>query len=221
MAKEIFEAVDAYIDALFVQEDEALKGAVRAAEEAEMPPIQVSPGQGKLLYLLAKMCGARRILEIGTLAGYSTIWLARALPDDGRLISLELVEKHAEVARGNVARAGLADRVSILQGPALESLARLASEQAAFDLFFIDADKPGYSAYLEAVLPLCHAGSVIIADNVVRAGMVLGEDTDDAMAVGAREFNKAFASHPRVEAVVMQQVGAKGHDGMAIGIVKD
>lgn len=222
MSQELFEAIDHYIDALFVQEDRALEGALRAAEEAGMPPIQVSPGQGKLLYLLAKLRGATRILEIGTLAGYSTIWLARALPENGQLISLELSEKHAEVARGNLDVAGLSSKVTVMQGPALDSLAQLAQRgEVPFDLIFIDADKPGYVAYLEAVMPLTRPGTLLLADNVIRGGEVMDADTTDEMAIGARNFNEALAAHSGIEAVVLQQFGVKGHDGLAIGLVKE
>ncbi len=221
MNQEFFEQVEGYITGLFVPEDAALTQAIADADAAGMPPIHISPGQGKLLYLLVKMSRATRVLEIGTLAGFSTIWMARALPAGGKLISLELSENHAEVARGNLARAGVGDRVEVVVGPALESLERLRdSGEGSFDFIFIDADKPSYPAYLEAVLPLSHSGTVIVADNVIRAGAVMDEEPPDEMARGARAFNAALAQRTDVEAIVMQQVGTKEHDGLAIGIVK-
>jgi caffeoyl-CoA O-methyltransferase len=217
----LFAAVDAYIDGLFVPGDPALEGALRAAAEAGLPEIHVSPAQGKLLYLLARLCGARRILEIGTLAGYSAIWLARALPEGGRLVSLEFSPQHAGVARANLERAGLAARCEVIVGPALESLAALASRgEAPFDMIFIDADKPGYTAYLDWAVRLARPGSLLVADNVVREGRVLSPDPADASAIGARDFNAALAADPRVEAVVVQLVGAKGHDGVALAVVR-
>lgn len=217
----LFAAVDAYIDALFVPGDAALEGALRAAAEAGLPEIHVSPGQGKLLYLLARLSGARRILEIGTLAGYSAIWLARALPDEGRLVSLEFRPEHAAVAQANLERAGLAARCELIVGPALESLAALASRgEPPFDMVFIDADKPNYTAYLDWSVRLARPGALLVADNVVREGRVLSPAPDDSAAIGARDFNAALAADPRVEAVVVQLVGAKGHDGMAIGVVR-
>jgi predicted O-methyltransferase YrrM len=219
---DLFVAVDHYIDGLFVPPDPVLEAALAAAVEAGLPTIQVSPAQGKLLYLLARLSGARRILELGTLGGYSTIWLGRALPADGRLISLELDPRHAEVARANLARAGLADRVEVRVGPALESLAQLAErDEGPFDLIFIDADKANYPAYLEWALRLARPGCLLLADNVVRRGRVLAPDADDALAQGVRAFNAALAADPRVEAVVLQQVGVKGHDGLALALVKE
>jgi predicted O-methyltransferase YrrM len=219
--QDIFESVDAYIENLFVEEDDALRGVVQSAEAAGMPAIHISPSQGKFLYLLARMANASRVLEIGTLAGYSTIWLARALPEGGSVVSLELNPKHADVARANVERAGVGEKVEVRQGPALDALAALRSEAAApFDLIFIDADKPGYPAYLEAVMPLTREGTVIIADNVIRKGSVVDTASTDEMTIGAQRFNEAFATRPDIEAIVLQQVGPKGHDGMAIGIVK-
>jgi predicted O-methyltransferase YrrM len=221
MNQELFEAIDRYIDGLFVADDPALAEALRAAEAAGLPAISVSPGQGKLLYLLAKLGGARRILEIGTLGGYSAIWLARALPAEGRLVTLEYSERHAAVARANLARAGLADRAEVIVGPALESLAQLAARgEAPFDLVFIDADKPSYRDYLAWSLRLTRPGSLIVADNVVREGRVLSPAADDASALGAQAFNEALAAEPRVEAIVVQQVGAKGHDGLALAVVR-
>ncbi|MCS7275397.1 MAG: O-methyltransferase [Candidatus Bipolaricaulota bacterium] len=216
---ELFAAVDAYIERLFVGEDALLEAVLRSTVEAGMPPIQVSAVQGKFLYLLAKLCRARRILEVGTLAGYSAIWLARALPPDGRLISLEVDPKHAAIAQKNLERAGLAERVEIVIGPALETLPGLQSRgEPPFDMVFIDADKENYTAYLDWALKLTRAGGLIVADNVIREGQVLAPE--DSFAQGVRDFNAALAAEPRVEAVLLQQVGVKGYDGMAIALVK-
>jgi predicted O-methyltransferase YrrM len=213
--------VDHYIDDLFAPADPALTATLASIESSAMPAIQVSAGQGKWLYLMARLVGARRILELGTLAGYSTIWLARALPADGRLVTLELKPEHAETARKNFVRAGLSDRIEVIVGAALDSLAALAAGPAApFDLVFIDADKRSYRAYLEWALTLTRPGSLIIADNVVRAGAVLAPRPGDEAAEGAREFNRALAADPRVEAVVVQSVGLKGHDGFALARVR-
>jgi len=217
--REIFESVDRYIEGLFVPDDAALKGALAATNDAGMPAIQVSPSQGKFLYLLTRMCGARRILEVGALGGYSTIWLARALPSDGALISLEVDPKHADVARTNLARAGFTDNVEVRVGSALDTLPQLAVQNVApFDLIFIDADKANYPAYLDHSLRLTRRGSVIIADNVVRQGAVLQSGSLDESLMGLQQFNAALAADPRVEAIVVQMVGAKGHDGMAIAV---
>ena len=218
--------VDAYIDDLFACTDPVLQAAQQRADQAGLPRIQVSASQGKLLYLLARMVGANRILEIGTLAGFSTIWLARALADGGKLVSLELEQTHAEVARQNLADAGMDERVEMIVGPAIESLARLEKQMRGqpgrpkFDLIFMDADKASYPAYLEWCVRMSRPGTVLLADNVVREGAVLAPDPEDESAVGAAAFNAALAAHPRVESVVMQQVGVKGHDGMAIAVVK-
>lgn len=221
MNAERFGAVEAYIEGLFVDADPVLAETLRAAAEAGLPEIQISAGQGKLLYLLAKLCGARRILELGTLGGYSSIWLARALPVDGRLVTLEFSPKHAEVARANIEHAGLGEQVEIVVGAALDGLAQLeARGEQPFDMVFIDADKPNYSNYLAWSLRLTRPGSLIIADNVVRAGAVLDPEDDDSAAVAAQAFNAALAAEARVEAIVVQQVGPKGHDGMAIARVR-
>lgn len=221
MDMELLGRVEAYIEGLFVPADAALEGALRGAVEGGLPEIQVSPGQGKLLSLLARLCGARRILELGTLGGYSTIWLARALPADGRLITLEYSPEHAAVARASLERAGLGAQVEVIVGAALETLPQLeARGEGPFDMVFIDADKMNYPAYLEWSLRLTRPGSLIVADNVVRGGAVLDPQPDDLSAIGARAFNAALAAEPRVEAIVMQQVGAKGHDGLALALVR-
>jgi len=220
VSEELWTAVDDYVEALFLPDDPVQAATLADSVAAGLPQIAVSPAQGKLLMLLAKACGARRILEIGTLGGYSAIWLARALPEDGRLVSLELEPKHAAVARANLERAGLAGHVDVRVGPALESLAHLAAEGGEpFDFVFIDADKPGYINYLEGALRLARPGALIVADNVVRQGKVLDPAAADASAQGARRFNDYLAAHPRLSAVVLQTVGSKGHDGFAIALV--
>ncbi len=220
MTQEQWTAVDAYIAALFAPPDAALDEAQADSAVAGLPSIAVSPAQGKLLTILARAVGARRVLEIGTLGGYSTIWLARALPPDGQLVTLELDARHADLARANVARAGLAERVTVRVGPAAGSLRRLAEEGAEpFDFVFIDADKAGYVAYLEGALRLSRPGTLLVADNVVRQGRVLDAASDDANVQGVRLFNERLAADPRLTAVVVQTVGAKGYDGLAIALV--
>jgi predicted O-methyltransferase YrrM len=213
-------AVDRYITDLLVPPDPALDAALQASAAAGLPAINVAPNQGKFLMLLAQIQGARNILEVGTLGAYSTIWLARALPADGHLITLEADPKHAEVARANIARAGLAQVVELRLGPALETLPRLAAEGAGpFDLIFIDADKPGYPDYFRWALKLSRRGSVIIADNVVRDGAVIDPASDDPRVQGMRRFNELLAAEPRVSATEIQTVGSKGYDGFALALV--
>ena len=212
--------VDDYLGALFGPGDPALEPALRATEGAGLPAIQVSAEQGRLLHLLAQLQGAQTILEIGTLGGYSTIWLARALPIGGRLISLELESRHAAVARANLERADLSDRVEVRVGPALDSLARLESEgHDPFDMFFIDADKPGYPEYLDWALRLSRPGSLIIADNVIRKGAVADPNDPDPRVQGIRRFFEKLAAEPRLTAAAIQMVGTKGYDGWAIARV--
>jgi predicted O-methyltransferase YrrM len=213
--------VDAFLDSLLIGEDDALAGAVASSERAGLPPIQVSAAQGKLLYLLAKVQGARRVLEIGTLGGYSAIWMARALPEGGHLISMEASPRHAEVASGNVARAGLVGTVEIRVGRAGESLPKLAEERPEpFDMVFIDADKDGYPDYLEQSLQLARPGTLIVADNVVRGGAIIDADSSDARVQGVRRFNEMLARDPRLDATILQTVGVKGYDGIAYALVK-
>jgi predicted O-methyltransferase YrrM len=213
-------AVDRYLTDLFVPADAALDDALAASAAAGLPPISVSPNLGKLLFLLARLQGARAVLEIGTLGGYSTLWLARALPAGGRVVTLEAESAHAEIARANIARAGLGDRVELRLGPALETLPQLAAEaRGPFDLIFIDADKPSYPEYFAWALKLARRGSVIIADNVVRNGAVLDAGSADARVQGARRFNALVAAEPRVSATALQTVGSKGYDGFAIALV--
>ncbi len=213
-------AVDAYVADLFGLQGDALESTLTRSREAGLPTIEVSPAQGAFLGILARATGARRVLEIGTLGGYSTIFLARELPADGRTVTLERDPKHAAVARENLAAAGLADRVEVLEGPALETLARLRSEGVdPFDLVFLDAEKPEYPDYLAAVLPLCRPGTLIVADNVVRRGAVVDASDPDARVLGARRFLEAVAGDPRLHGTVLQTVGRKGHDGMAVVVV--
>ena len=220
MNHEQWTAVDNYIHTLFIGTDAALEAALRDSAKAGLPEIQVSPAQGKLLQLLARATNARRILEIGTLGGYSTIWLGRALPEDGKLITLEIEAKHAAVAQANIARAGLAGQVEIMLGPAQETLARLTAERTGpFDLVFIDADKPGYADYLGWALRLTRRGSLIVADNVVRKGEIANANSQDANVRGVRRFIENLGKEPRVSATVIQTVGSKGYDGLAVGVV--
>jgi predicted O-methyltransferase YrrM len=222
MSQELWSAVDSYIGNLLVPQDDVLTAAIRASEAAGLPPINVSPAQGKFLQLLARIQGARNILEIGTLGAYSTIWLARALPRGGRLITLEADPKHIEVARANIARAGLADVVELRLGRAVDTLPQLAAEnRGPFDFIFIDADKPGYPDYFAWALKLSRPGSLIIADNVVRKGAVIDPAHEDPRVQGARRFNEVLAGEPRVSATVIQTVGSKGYDGFAIALVTD
>ncbi|HEV3017953.1 MAG TPA: O-methyltransferase [Burkholderiaceae bacterium] len=220
MSQQTWTAVDHYLDDVLVGHDAALDAALRESAEAALPPINVAPTQGKLLNLLARSIGARSILEIGTLGGYSTIWLARALPADGRLITLEIDRRHAEVARANIARAGLEQRVEVRVGRALDALAQLGEQAAGpFDLFFIDADKPNIPAYFSWALRLARPGSLIVVDNVVRDGAVIEADSADASVQGVRRLNELMASEPRVAATVIQTVGVKGYDGFALALV--
>jgi len=222
MAQDQWSAVDRYITDLLVSPDRALERALLGSGAAGLPAISVSPNQGKLLWLLARAQRARTILEIGTLGGYSTIWLARALPADGRLITLESNPHHAEVARTNIARAGLERVVSIRVGKALETLPTLAVEGVGpFDLTFIDADKPSNPEYFEWALRLSHRGSVIVVDNVVRNGAVMDPASTDPNVLGVRRMNDRIAAEPRVSATAIQTVGSKGYDGFAIMIVND
>jgi caffeoyl-CoA O-methyltransferase len=218
---ERFAAVDQYIDGLFAPHDDALGAAVQSLSEAEMPHIHVTPNQGKLLHVLALLCGARRILEIGTLSGYSAIWMARALPPDGRLITLEHDAKHASVARQNIARAGLEAQVEVREGVALDLLPRLLDEGAGpFDLIFLDADKETYTDYLRWSLRLARPGTLIVADNVIRKGRVLDDAGDDAGLAGIQQFNAALAAEPALTATIVPTIGAKGYDGLALAVVQ-
>ena len=220
MSKQLWAAVDDYTTDLLMPPDPALEAALAASEAAELPAISVSPSQGKLLMLLAQLAGASRILEIGTLGGYSSIWLARALPADGRLITLEANPKHAEVARGNIARAGLGGLVEVHLGDARESLREIAAaDRGPFDLFFIDADKKSIPEYFEWAIKLSHRGSLIIVDNVIRDGGLIDAKSDDPDIQGVRRLHQALASEKRVSATTIQTVGSKGYDGFTLALV--
>ena len=215
-----WQAVDDHLVELFDLDDDALRATVDATAAAGMPQIQVSATLGRFLNVQARAIGARRILEIGTLAGYSSIWLARALPRDGRLITLELDPRHAQVARANLARAGLDALVEVRVGPAAESLAALVADRVEpFDMVFIDADKEGYPDYLEWSLRLSRPGTLIVADNVVRGGAIIDAASPDSRVQGIRRFNAALARDPRLAATIVQTVGAKGYDGLAFAVV--
>ena len=221
MTQEQWNRVDDYISGLFVGDDDALDAALKASDAAGLPSIQVAANQGKLLMLLARAMHARNILEIGTLGGYSAIWLARAIPRGGRLVTLELEQKHADVARKNLARAGVGDRVEVRVGPALESMKRLVDEKhPPFDFIFIDADKTGYPDYLTWSLKLSRPGTLIIVDNVVRDGKIADANSDDPNVQAVRRMHGMLASEPRVSATVLQMVGTKGYDGWAVALVK-
>jgi predicted O-methyltransferase YrrM len=220
MTQKTWNAVETYLNESLVPADTALQAALKNNTASGLPTIDVAPHEGKLLYLLAKMRGARRILEIGTLGGYSTIWLARALPEQGSLITLELDPKHAEVARANIAGAGLSSKVEVRLGPALDSLSKLHAERTEpFDFIFIDADKSGYPDYLDWSLQLSLPGAVIVADNVVREWAVIEADSKDASVQGVRRFFDKIAADPRLEATAIQTVGTKGYDGFALAVV--
>jgi predicted O-methyltransferase YrrM len=211
-------AVDQYITEMLVRPDAALDAALASAAAAGMPAINVAPNQGKLLQLLARMLGARNILEIGTLAGYSTIWLARALPAGGRVVTLEMDPKHADVARANFAVAGISNLVDLRVGAALDTLPALAS-QAPFDFTFIDADKANIPEYFTWALKLSRIGSVIIVDNVVRDGHVIDGSSVDPSVLGVRRLNEMLAAESRVSATTIQTVGSKGYDGLTVAVV--
>jgi predicted O-methyltransferase YrrM len=218
--EQTWSAVDQYLGAELGLEDAILQEAIAASNAAGLPEIQVSATQGKMLHLLARLQGARRILELGTLGGYSTIWLARALPADGRLVTLEFDAKHADVARANFARAGLEKVIDLRVGAALDTLPQLVQEGAGpFDLIFIDADKDNYPGYFEWSLRLARRGTLIIADNVVRKGAVIEPDHEDVRVQGVRKFLAMVAAEPRVSATTIQTVGSKGYDGFAMVLV--
>ena len=221
MDKELWTSVDNYLSDTLVHPDQALNDAVQANARASLPSIDVTPNQGKLLHLLARIQGATRILEVGPLGGYSTIWLARALPPNGKLITLELDPAHATVAADNIQRAGLSSLVDLRVGPALDSLARLHAEKVApFDLIFLDADKPNNPVYLEWAIRLSRPGTIIIGDNVIRDGEILDPNNTDPRVTGTRIFLEKLGAHSRLDATALQTVGSKGYDGFAIALVK-
>ena len=218
--QDIWTQVDAYFGDLLAPTDAQLDAALAANRNAGLPPIDVTRLQGKSLELLVRISGARRILEIGTLGGYSTIWFARALPEGGQIVTLELSPKHAEVARANWKNAGVLDRIDLHVGKALDSLQALVKAGAApFDLIFIDADKSSIPAYLGWALKLSRPGTVLVTDNVVRDGKVIQANSGDADVVGVRRFAEIVAKEPRLSATVLQTVGSKGYDGFAIAVV--
>ena len=220
MDTQIFEQVDDYIRILVGSEDEILKAADASVKEANIPPISVSANQGKFLQVLAKTCNAKKILEVGTLVGYSTIWMARALPKDGKLISLEFEPLHARVAKKNIERAGLSNIVDIRIGKAIDLLPLLEkNNEGPFDMIFIDADKPPYTEYFQWALKLSRPGTLIVADNVIRDGKVMDPKSTDDMVQGARRFNEFLSKTPGVTATIIQTVGSKMHDGMALAVV--
>ena len=216
---EAWREVDRYLAGKLLGEDAALDAALRANAEAGLPAIDVSPVQGKLLHLLARAAGARRILEIGTLGGYSTIWLARAVPEDGKVVTLEIEPHHAAVARANLDRAGLGKRVEIRVGPALDSLSALQGEDR-FDFVFIDADKENNASYVRAAIGLARAGALIVVDNVVREGAVLDAGSDDPRVQGTRRLFDYLSAEPRLDATAVQTVGSKKWDGLAVALVR-
>jgi len=220
MSEDLWIEVDNYLNDVIVRPDDVLNAAVEATQAAGMPLIQVAANQGKLLMLLAQVRGARRILEIGTLGGYSTTWLARALPTGGRLITLELERKHAGVAQANLERAGVDDRVEIRVGAAAESMRKMIGERTEpFDFIFIDADKTGYPDYFTLSLQLSRPGTLIVIDNVVRQGAIADPHSQDKNVQAVRRMNEMIASNPKVDATVVQTVGSKGYDGLAFVLV--
>jgi predicted O-methyltransferase YrrM len=222
MDNELWTAVDEHLVATLLPADDVLEATLADSAAGGLPEIQVAANQGKLLQLLVRISGARRVLEVGTLGGYSTIWLARGLPPDGTLVSLEVQLRHAGVARANLERAGFGSRVDVRVGPAADTLATMVAEGTEpFDLVFIDADKGGYPTYLARALELSHPGTVIVADNVVRGGAVIDTETTDPNALGVQAFLAAVAAEPRLDGTAVQTVGSKGHDGFALVVVGD
>ena len=214
-------AIDGYFAELLAPQDEQLKDALKAHRKAKLPAIAVSAVQGKFLHVLVRMTQAKRVLEIGTLGGYSTIWMARALPDDGRIVTLEFDPHHAEIARSNLRNAGLLKRADVRVGRALDSLPRLAKSSAGpFDLIFIDADKGNNPQYLEWAMKLSRPGTVIVVDNVAQHGRIIRKDSADTDIQGTRRCLEMMAREPRLSAVALQTVGVKGHDGFAIAVVE-
>ncbi|MFI8686983.1 O-methyltransferase [Rossellomorea sp. NPDC077527] len=218
MPADIWAKVDQYYSTKLQKKDVIMESVLHANSEADLPAIDVSPNQGKFLSLLAQLKGAKRILEIGTLGGYSTIWLARALPEDGRLVTLEYSEKHAKVAEQNILKAGVEEKVEIKVGAALDTLPTL---QGTFDFIFIDADKQNNANYLKWALQLSQPGAVIITDNVVRGGRVIDKDSEDESVQGVRAFVEMLSQEDRIDSTVVQTVGSKGYDGFVMGIVKE
>jgi predicted O-methyltransferase YrrM len=220
MDRQLWDAVDQYTTGLLIPSDPALEEALRASEAAGLPPINVSPSQGKFLMLLVRLARASQILEIGTLGGYSSIWMARALPSSGRLLSLEANPKHADVARSNLARAGLSTQAEVRLGDARVSIQELVKEgRGPFDLIFIDADKQSIPHYLEWSLKLSRTGTLIIIDNVVRDGALIDASNDDPSVQGVRKMHELISREPRLSATTLQTVGSKGYDGLTLALV--
>lgn len=222
MTQDLWTTVDDYFESMLVPRDADLEASLAASEAAGLPPHNVSPSQGKFLMLLVQLSAATRILEIGTLGGYSTIWLAKGLPEHGRITTLEAESRHADVARENIARAGFAGSVDVIQGPALDTLPILARElPAPFDFVFIDADKPSNPHYFDWALRVTRPGGLILIDNVVREGMVVIPDHEDPRVQGVRRLNERIAEEPSVEATGIQTVGSKGYDGFALVRIRE
>lgn len=220
MDNSLFITVDNYIQNMLAKEDQALLETITSLDKAGIPQISVSANQGKFLQVLAKISGAKRILELGTLGGYSTIWLARALPDNGRLITVEASPEYAAVARQNLLKAGVEDKVEIIIGKAIDVLHQLIRDKTLpFDMIFIDADKPPYTEYFEQALHLSRPGTVIVCDNVIREGKVMDQNVQDERVTGVQRFNTMLGNNTKVTATILQMVGVKEHDGMAIAVV--
>lgn len=220
MDNQIFEQVDDYISALLAPEDEALTNITRTIESEAIPNMSITPAQGKFLQVLALACNARKILELGTLAGYSTVWLARILPDDGKVITLEYDERYAAIARKNIDNAGVGSKVDIRIGKALDILPKLAEDkEGPFDMIFIDADKPPYTEYFEWAIRLGRPGTIIVADNVIRNGQVLDPNHPDDRVQGVRRLNQMLSNCTEVTATILQTVGAKEYDGMVVAVI--
>jgi predicted O-methyltransferase YrrM len=218
---DLWSEIDHYFSAKLHTTDSVMEGILKENSDAHLPAIDVSPNQGKLLYLLAKLKGAKTILEIGALGGYSSVWLGRALPEDGHLITLEYNQKHAKVAEKNIRKAGLEDKIHVIVGPALETLPTLKEKgYSVFDFIFIDADKVNNSHYLQWALAYSKPGTVIIGDNVVRHGKVTDESSEDVNIQGIRQFIDMLSNEPRIESTAIQTVGIKGYDGFVLGVVK-
>lgn len=220
MTTDIFEKVDTYISNLLAPEDKALADTMKSHNTEGLPQISITANQGKFLQVMAMLCNATKILELGTLGGYSTIWLARALPDNGKIITIEFDKHHADVARKNIDNAGLTDKVDLLVGKALDILQTLVSEgKGPFDMIFIDADKPPYAEYFDYAVALSRPGTLIICDNVIREGKVLDNNTTDDKVQGVQRLNEILSRNKKVTATILQTVGTKEHDGMAIAVV--
>jgi len=220
METEIFEKVDAYISNLLAPEDRALTDTIKSLDTEALPHISVTANQGKFLQVMAILCNATKILELGTLGGYSTIWLARALPEGGKVITIEFDKHHADVAKKNIDNAGLGKKVDVRVGKALDILPEIiAAKEGPFDMIFIDADKPPYAEYFEYALSLSRPGTLIICDNVIREGKVLDSDSPDDKVQGVQRLNEMLGRNKKVTATILQNVGVKEHDGMALAVV--